>query len=80
MIGNVLVWLGDLVFGSYDKHRRSIDLSVLWPICCQASDTIDQARAAFALHVLGDAAWVRHYSEEELLEFIDNLELVEADR
>jgi hypothetical protein len=49
-------------------------MRILWPVCVQHAEDLDHAKAAFYLHVSNDPAWTDHYSEQELIAFIDSLE------
>ena len=56
------------------QYQRNFDLNVLWPECKKLAPSLDVARAAFAVHAFNDAAWIEHYGEEKLKEFIGRLE------
>ena len=51
-----------------------MDLNYLWPACKETADTLEQAKAVFAMHALRDAPWIKYYGKEGLLDFIDRLE------
>jgi hypothetical protein len=53
---------------------RRTDMSTLWPICRQEAPTLDHAKAAFYLHASNDRAWTDHYTEAELIDFVDKLQ------
>ena len=64
-----LRWLQSL----YYKRCRRLDLEILWPICCDRAETLDKAKAAFALHAFNDDAWLI-LGEKEVYRLIDELE------
>ncbi len=39
-------------------RQRSIDLDILWPICCEQACDLDHAKMAFAVHAFHDPAWL----------------------
>jgi hypothetical protein len=49
----VITWLRGLWYA----RLRRIDLEILWPVCCEQADTLDHAKAAFAVHAYHDRAW-----------------------
>ena len=51
-----------------------MDLNYLWPACKETADTLEQAKAVFAMHALRDACWIKYYGKEGVLDFIDRLE------
>lgn len=65
----MLKWILDW----WDSTNRSSDLTILWPICKKHAPSLDYARAAFFMHVNIDPAWNKHYSHEELIQFVDTL-------
>jgi hypothetical protein len=60
--------------GRWWQYQRNMDLNYLWPACKEQADTIEQAKAVFAMHALRDACWIKFYGKEGLLDFIDRLE------
>jgi len=62
------------LFGLWDKTNRNTDMRILWPICKQHAESLDVAKAAFFMHVSNDPAWYQHYSESDLIDFVDNLQ------
>jgi hypothetical protein len=62
--------------GLWHARQRSIDLAILWPACKQEADnkgmTLDHAKAAFAVHVYHDKAWLV-LGEDEIHRRIDEL-------
>jgi hypothetical protein len=54
--------------------NRRTDLSTLWPVCKQHAKSLDHAKAAFYLHASNDAAWTDHYSEQELIAYVDAMQ------
>jgi len=66
--------LSDWLQSRWDAGRREMDVTVLWPYICQQTDDIDEAKAAFAFHIMHDPAWTREFSEMELIYFVDRLE------
>lgn len=61
-------WLRD----TWDAVTRSSDMSILWPICRQTED-LERAKAVFYFHIANDPAWTDHYTEAELVNFVDAL-------
>lgn len=57
----------------YDARRRRIDLEILWPACKEQARTLDQAKAAFAVHAFNDPAW-SSLGREGIYLIIDNLQ------
>ena len=43
--------------GPWASLQREVDVDVLWPIIRRNAESIDIARAAFALHAARDSAW-----------------------
>lgn len=56
------------------QWQRNMDLNYLWPACKEQAETLEQAKAVFAVHAFKDACWIKHYGKDELIKFIDNLE------
>jgi hypothetical protein len=54
MIRTFIKW----VMGQWYAHNRHIDLAILWPCCKSAAPNLDNARAAFAVHVFNDPSWL----------------------
>ena len=67
----MLKWLTSLRDGA---NRRS-DMRIVWPICVETSDSLDEARKAFLLHISNDLSWTNHYSHDELVSSVDDLNL-----
>jgi hypothetical protein len=42
----------------WHARQRKIDLEILWPVCLDAAESLDEARAVFALHAYNDRAWL----------------------
>lgn len=53
------------------ERQRATDLEILWPTCKAQAQTLDHAKAAFAVHAFNDKAWIRHYGHDELVRVID---------
>jgi len=56
----------------YARLRR-IDMQILWPCCKEQAKTLDQAKAAFAVHAYNDRAWAI-LGEVEVFRIIDGLQ------
>ena len=56
----------------FDKRRRNLDLSILWPVCVENAETLDAAKTAFAYHAFNDGAWLS-LGETEIFRIISNL-------
>jgi hypothetical protein len=69
----MLSWLSD----KWHAHQRSIDLKLLWPICCEYAPTIDHAKASFAMHAYNDPAWTC-LGENEIYRRIEELRAPDA--
>jgi hypothetical protein len=54
-------------------RQRKVDIEILWPICLKEASDLDHAKAAFAMHVFNDEAWVADFNEGELIAYIDKL-------
>ena len=55
------------------ERQRSIDLRILWPICCEQAPDLDHAKAAFMFHAMHDPAWTS-LGEDEVIRRVDALE------
>lgn len=55
------------------RRQRRTDLEILWPQCLAGARDLDHAKAAFAMHVFNDPAWLE-LGEERLIRFLDELE------
>jgi hypothetical protein len=53
--------------------NRRTDLSMLWPICKQHAESLDHAKAAFFLHAMNDPAYTDHFTEQEIIDYVDTL-------
>lgn len=62
-------WIGKW----WRQHQRSIDMKALWPMCVKQARDLDHAKAVFMYHCINDPAWTIDYTEEDLIEFIDQL-------
>jgi len=60
------------LYGLWYARLRKIDLNVLWPACKQQARTIDDAKAAFAVHAYHDRAWL-FLGVDEVFRRIDRL-------
>lgn len=60
-----------LFFGWWDERRRAIDLQILWPSCKRQAESLDDARAAFVVHMSMDTAY-DGMTTDELDDFIYN--------
>jgi hypothetical protein len=54
------------------SYTRWLDRRFLWPACVDNADTLDQAKAAFALHASLDPAWTA-LGYGEMMQQIDEL-------
>jgi hypothetical protein len=54
--------------------NRKTDMQTLWPPCKEFSENLDQAKCAFYFHVSNDPAWTKHYTRDELIDFVNALE------
>ena len=61
------------LMGLWDAINRKTDMRILWPICVETAPDLDHAKAAFYFHVSNDPAWINHYGEQNLIEFIEQL-------
>lgn len=59
-------WLKNLWYA----RMRRIDLQILWPACKSKAKTLDDARAAFAVHAFHDPAWLS-LGKDAIYQFID---------
>jgi hypothetical protein len=62
------------LLGLWHATNRKTDMTTLWPVCKQHASTLDHAKAAFYLHASNDTAWTDHYTEAELIDFVDKLQ------
>lgn len=62
------------LFKWWDSANRSSDMTILWPICKQHAPSLDDAKAAFYMHIINDPAWTNHYVEADLIDFVDRLQ------
>lgn len=65
MIARLVYW--------WRERQRSIDIELLWPICRDKTECLDDARTAFAIHAFMDPAW-RCLGDEEICRRIDQLQ------
>ena len=65
------VWLAILKW--WRARQRKIDIEILWPVCKREASDLDHARAAFAMHVFHDEAWVADFGEDEIIRRIEAL-------
>jgi hypothetical protein len=65
----MIKWL----LGIFDKINRRTDMQIFWPVCKETALSLDHAKAIFFMHVSNDTAWTEHYTEEELIEYVDKL-------
>lgn len=68
----MIKWLRSLS-GYWRSTQRATDLSILWPVCKREANDLDHARAAFFMHMINDPAWTRDYSEDDLIEYVEQL-------
>jgi hypothetical protein len=61
-------WLMDF----YYRRMRAIDMQILWPACVSHSTSLDEAKAAFAMHAFHDRAWLS-LGEPAICDAIDRL-------
>lgn len=61
------------LIGLFHRINRNSDMRILWPVCKEHAENLDHAKAAFCFHVMNDSAWTDHYSEAEIVAFIDEL-------
>jgi hypothetical protein len=67
----MLKWFTDWL----DSRRRTIDIQLLWPAICKASERdLDQARAAFYTHAMIDPAW-QSLDHDDVVNLILKLEM-----
>ncbi len=62
----------DWLLDWWHKRQRTIDIQILWPLCKEHAQNLDQARAAFAVHALRDEAWLC-LGEDETCRRIDEM-------
>ena len=62
-----------LLKGLWYRRCRAIDLAILWPACLEHAETLDHAKAAFAVHALNDEAWL-FLGQDEALKIIEALQ------
>jgi len=62
------------MFKWWRGRQRKIDKELLWPSIKMATSNIAKARHAFLLHCLGDRAWNRDYSFDDLVSEISKLD------
>lgn len=62
-----------LIANWWRNRQRSIDLQILWPICCEQAADLDHAKMVFAVHAFNDPAWLS-LGNDGIKSFIDNLE------
>lgn len=55
------------------KRRRDLDVMIFWPSCKKTSESVRQARAAFAYHAMNDPAWTVDMTDHEIIEFVGEL-------
>ena len=65
------VWLAILKW--WRARQRKTDIEILWPICRREAGDLDHARAAFAMHVFHDEAWIADFGEDEIIRRIEAL-------
>jgi hypothetical protein len=56
------------------KRQRATDIEVLWPVCKAHAKSLDDAKAAFAVHVFMDPAWSTDFTDDELKQIIEGLQ------
>ncbi len=57
----------------FRARQRKVDLKILWPICKEMAEDLDEAKATFMVHVMHDEAWTADYTEAEAISFVSNL-------
>jgi hypothetical protein len=55
------------------RRQRELDLEILWPACLEYSTSLDEAKAAFAMHAFNDRAWTS-LGEAEIIRRIEALQ------
>ncbi len=63
-----------MIFKWWRKNQRLTDMNILWPTCKKYADDLDHAKAAFYTHCVNDAAWTKDYDEQELIQFVSELQ------
>lgn len=56
----------------WHARQRAIDMQLLWPQCRALAEDLDHAKAAFAVHVFNDPAWLE-LGRDNVFRFIDEL-------
>jgi hypothetical protein len=69
----MLAWLVEWCGKRWRARQRKIDLKILWPLCKEMAEDLDQAKAAFMMHANHDEAWTADFTEAELVTYISNL-------
>ena len=57
----------------WHARQRAVDLDILWPVCLEQAETLEDAKLAFAVHAFHDEAWMC-LGEDEVHRRIDALE------
>lgn len=65
-------WLANWLLGSWYEHCRAIDVELLWPAILKHARSMDEAKAAFAVHAFSDPAWA-HLGDEDVRRRIEEL-------
>jgi hypothetical protein len=56
----------------WHRRQRAIDTQILWPCLRANAKSIDQARAAFILHIMADPAWADQ-DPDDVIAFVKRL-------
>jgi len=57
----------------FHTMNRRTDLFTLWPLCKRHAKSLNHAKALFYAHAANDPAWTEHYTETELVNYVDKL-------
>lgn len=58
----------------YRAQQRHMDLTMLWPVITDVTDSMDHAKSAFACHAFNDPAWTIDLCDSEIYVIIDALD------
>jgi hypothetical protein len=60
------------ILSLWRARQRRFDMEFLWPQCIEQAESLDHAKAMFAIHCHNDPAWME-WDDEAVADFIDTL-------
>ena len=60
------------VLSIWHAYTRRLDVKMIWPICVEKTNSLDEAKAVFAVHAFNDPGW-QELGTRGILDAIDRL-------